>query len=117
MRAFLTLLLCFLLAFQGSWAAHAAQDPCPMGHHGDASWVAAQASGASAGDCCHDAETMAQTGKMCKTDMPCGSFAACILPLLTTQFAPLQACSVLPALTAVIASVSPSGIWRPPSLI
>lgn len=115
MRIFLALLLCFIVAFQGSLSAHAFQMPCPMNHEGGSSMLVDD-SAQAAGDCCNDVETATKTGKLCKTDSPCGSSSACVLPSFRAHIPSAQAADPVSALTALIASFDPSGVWRPPSL-
>lgn len=115
MRIFLALLLCFVVAFQGSVNAHAFQMPCPMDHDGSTS-MSVDDSAQATGDCCNDAETAAKTGKLCKTDTPCGSSSACVLPSFHEHIPSAQASHPVSALDALIATFDPSGVWRPPSL-
>ncbi|MDZ7892154.1 MAG: hypothetical protein U5L73_10415 [Rhodoferax sp.] len=116
MRILLALLLCFVVAFQGSVNAYAFQSHCPMDHAGGESAFVGE-SVQAADDCCNDAETAAKTGKLCKTDSPCSTSGACVPPMLHAHL-PLAPASqdLAPASTALIASFDPSGIWRPPSL-
>ena len=116
MRVFLALLLCFVVAFQGSVGAYAFQDDCcPMDHDVGLS-TSVDESAQAVGDCCNDAETAAKTGKHCKTDTPCGSSSHCILPLLYAYIPYAQASDPVVALTVQIVTFDPSGVWRPPSL-
>jgi len=115
MRALLVWLLCFFVAFHGSVSAHAFQMPCPMEHDGSPS-MSGDDSAQAAGDCCNDAETAANTGKLCKTDTPCGSSSACVLPSFHAYIPSAQASDPVSALTALVASFDPTGVWRPPSL-
>jgi len=115
MRVFLALLLCFIVAFQGSVGAHALPAPCPMDHDGGSS-ASVNESAQAVGDCCNDAETAAKTGKLCKTDTPCGSSSASVLPSFHAHIPSAQASHPVSALAALIATFDPSGIWRPPFL-
>jgi hypothetical protein len=115
MRVFLALLLCFIVAFQGSVSAYAFQMPCPMDHAGGQT-ASVDESAQAAEDCCNDAETASKTGKLCKTDIPCSSASACVLPSFHAHLPSAQASAPVPALTALIVSFDPSGVWRPPSL-
>ncbi|MGQ5524228.1 hypothetical protein ACUHMQ_13355 [Chitinimonas sp. PSY-7] len=115
MRVFLALFLCLIVAFQGSVSAHAFQMPCPMDHAGGQT-ASVDESAQVAGDCCNDAETAAKTGKLCKTDIPCSSASACVLPSFHVHTPSAQASAPEPALSGFIASFDPSGVWRPPSL-
>lgn len=115
MRVFLALLLCFVVAFQGSVGAHASPDSCLMDHDGSPS-MSVDASVRAAGDCCNDAETAAKTGKLCKTDTPCSSSSAGVLPSFHAYMSSTQASDPGSALTALIATFDSSGIWRPPFL-
>lgn len=115
MRFFLTILLCFIVAFQSSAVVHAFPALCPMHHGGEPSASSGEPAQAT-GDCCNDAETAAKTGKLCKTDTPCGSSSACVLPSFYTHIPLVQAANPVFALNAPITTVDPSGIWRPPSL-
>lgn len=114
MRVFWTLLLCFTLAFSGIVGAHAFPSPCPMDHDGGSS-MSVGASAQAAGDCCNDAETAAKTGKLCKADSPCASSSACVLPSFHAHVPFAQASDAVPALSALIATFGPSGVWRPPT--
>jgi hypothetical protein len=116
MRIFVALLLCFIVAFQGSASAYAFPSPCPMEHAGSQS-ASVDELAQTTGDCCNDAETAARTGKLCKTDIPCSSSGACVLPLFHPLLPSVQASEApVPALAALIASFDASGVWRPPSL-
>ncbi len=117
MRVLLTLLLCFIVAFQGGVSAQPIPYLCPI-NSGDVSSASASINETAhaVGDCCNDAETAAKTGKLCKADTPCGSFNACVFVSFRTPISSAQASSPVPALTALITSFNPSGIWRPPSL-
>jgi hypothetical protein len=115
MRVFLALLLCFIVAFQGSVGAHDLPVLCSMDHDGGP-WASVDEAAQAVGDCCNDAETAAKTGKLCKTDTPCGSSNGYVLASFHTCVSSAQAADPLPTLTAVIAKFDPSGIWRPPSL-
>jgi len=77
----------------------------------------ADETGAAAEDCCNDAETAAMTDELCKTGSQCSSSGACVLPLFHARLAlPVATATPLPALVALIPSIDPSGVWRPPSL-
>ncbi|MGQ0709408.1 MAG: hypothetical protein ACT4NV_06610 [Rhodoferax sp.] len=115
MRVFLALLLCFVFAFQGGGSVHAYPLPCPMDHGGSPSMGVDDAAQAL-GDCCNDAETAAKTGKLCKTDTPCGSSSALALGALPAPMHFASATDPAMALAVRMASTDPSGVWRPPSL-
>ena len=115
MRVFLALLLCFAIAFQGSVSAHTVQMPCPMGYDGSPS-MAVDDHVQAVGDCCNDTDTVAKTGKLCKADTPCGSLSAFAVPAFHAYIPSAQASDPVSALTALVASFDPPGVWRPPSL-
>lgn len=115
MRVFLTLLLCFVVAFQGGVSARAFPFPCPMDHVGGSS-VTKDKPTLEVGDCCNDAETVAKTGKLCKTDVPCSSSSACVLASFLAPVPSARTQVPVFALTASIATFDPSGVWRPPAL-
>jgi hypothetical protein len=110
MRPLIAFLLCFFVAFQSMANAHVLQQPCPMDQSQDVS-VAADGDG-----CCNDADTVAKTGKLCKTDVPCGSLGACVLPSFRVWLPATPASDPLPAKQTQHSSIDPSGVWRPPTL-
>ena len=115
LRRWLLLLICLALSLQAPAFARPAQGPCPM----QAEMAAmVEAGGLAAGDlheCCNDAETIAQTGKTCKS-APEYSPTTVALP-----HAPAHGAAVLlrhelppPALT-VWGADPPASPWRPPA--
>lgn len=71
---------------------------------------------ADAGDCCNDADTVAKTGKLCKSDLPCSSAGACVLPSFRVGLPTTQASDLAPAIQTLNPSFDPSSVWRPPTL-
>ncbi len=114
MRVFWTWFLCLIVAFQSSAGAHAFPTPCPMEQDGRPS-VSVQMATQAVGDCCNDAETALKTGKVCKTDTQCGSSSAFVHAIQAYR-AVAQASDSWSALTALIATLDPSSVWRPPTL-
>jgi hypothetical protein len=115
MRAIFTFLLCLCVATQGYVAAHAFQMPCPM-DKADIKSFSVDEIAVAVVDCCNDAETAAKTGKLCKTDAPCGSSSAFVFPSLQSHLPTTQASELVPVLDAMTASFDLKGVWRPPSL-
>jgi hypothetical protein len=115
MRTFVSMLICLALVFQSATHARALQPPCPMeqsGHDADLSLTA----GASQGDCCNDEDTVAKTGKLCKTGAECQSTSVC---LLVGYFSPslVVDTSAPPHFVARLDPLdSPHSVWRPPAL-
>lgn len=116
MRAVLSWLMCLVVLLHISGSVHAYPLPCPMDHGGSPSMVLDDAAQAL-GDCCNDAETAAKTGKLCKTDTPCGSSSAFVPGALPAPMDLASATDPAIALAARVASTDPSGVWRPPSLL
>lgn len=111
MRAFLALLLCCAVAFQGSANAHVFKQPCPMEQGAP---IAMDMSG-SADDCCNDADTAAKTGKLCKTGQSCSVPVVCaIASLPLPELIPAASC-LTPTARLVTASFDPPAVWRPPT--
>src|SRR5262245_38961895 len=116
MRAFVSLLVCLALAFQGVALARIVDPPCPMQQPThevafDASTQAQQ------DDSCNDAETTAKTGKACKTGAQCQSTSVC-LPLASPSGPMLRASAPQPRIEDGLAPAdSTHSVWRPPALI
>jgi hypothetical protein len=109
MRAIISFLLCFVVAFQGIASAHVLLQPCPMDQMQQVSVTA------DADDCCNDSDTVAQTGKLCKTSVPCSSVSsACLLPAPRVEFPAAPASGLAPAVHALNACVDLPCVWRPP---
>lgn len=115
MRALWVFLLCFALTFQGGAAVHALEMPCPMEHTGSPAPAVDEVAPAL-GDCCNDAQTAAQTGKLCKADTPCSSPGLCALVSLHGPMLWGNLSERRPDLAARVAAWTPPGVWRPPSL-
>lgn len=114
MRVFVTWLLCFVVALQGSVSAHAFPNPCPM-EQGLGPAVSTDGDVQAANDCCNDAETAARTGQPCKADMPCNPFGAFAVLSVHARLSPVPESGPMPAPAAPAASSDPSDVWRPPS--
>lgn len=119
MRGFLMLVICFILAFQGSVSAHAFDVPCSIGHgsmdNAGSQSASLNESVEAAENCCNDAETVARTARLCKTDVPCSSSGACFLPCFNAHTISARSSDPLSVLTVMISRAVPSGVWRPPS--
>ncbi len=115
MRSLVALLLCFILAFQGSAMAHGLRNSCPMKHDAMAS-VAVDGLVQAVPDCCNDPGTAAKTGKSCKTEIPCCASGACILPSSDVSISHAPTSDSVPSPKPRIASSALAAVWRPPSL-
>jgi hypothetical protein len=107
------LVVCFALALQGAAQASVVEKPCPMQKAGH---VDATHTANTAHDCCNDADTMAKTGKACKTGQACPAAGAWLM-------SPLGLCSFLPTAVPLVSShepfalfIDPGSRWRPPAL-
>jgi hypothetical protein len=121
MRAFFYFLLSVVVAFQGIANAHILQQPCPMEHMQAASVMADADVDADAyayaDDCCNDAATAAQTGKLCKTSAPCSSVSnACMLPSARAKLPAVQGGNLAPVVQPHNTSFTSPSVWRPPLL-
>lgn len=114
MRVFFALILCFLVAIQGSVSAHAFQAPCPMGHAPDIPMSADAATDPDSG-CCRDAETAAKTGKLCKTDASCSHASVGFFSSINANLPTARAASPTCTLNERIDEIDPPDVWRPPS--
>ena len=114
MRAYLILLLCFIVAFQVSGNVRALELPCPMNHAGGQTDAVSE-SVHMARDCCNDAETAAKTGKLCKAEIPCSGSSAGLPPSRHEPQSTAQVSDLVSALTTQITPFNPADIWRPPS--
>lgn len=111
MRAYLALMLCFMIAFQGVANANVFKQPCPMQQGME--HMASDAT-VGAGSCCNDADTAAKTGKLCKTGQECSLSTSAIMSLQTTLLDPMSSPQVVTTLFMTPA-LHPSAVWRPPS--
>ena len=114
MKRLLLLTLCLLLPFQGFAALVAFEPPCPMamsaGSDAEAVSVDAMAS-----DCCNDADTVAQTGELCKSGQECSSGGPGLLfPPMMQAVAPVAA-ERFTLLSLFIPRLFLDGLWRPPT--
>lgn len=78
--------------------------------------VVAMAAMAADDDCCNDADTVAKTGKLCKTGQECSAGGiGLIASFRTASFTPEHPLRIdSPA--RPIFDAAPAGIWRPPTL-
>lgn len=114
MRVFCLLVLCLTIGLQSPVQARAAKSPCPMEQSGSA--VVAVDSMPMQDDCCNDAETVARTGKLCKTGMECQSLSPCLLVSPSYGLAVQRASQPLRIAERVHPADSPASVWRPPAL-
>ncbi|WP_445398296.1 hypothetical protein [Zobellella sp. An-6] len=112
-RTFLALIITFFVAFQGIAAPRVAMLPCPMEHEQPASPMAMSAEDHH---CCNDADTQADTGEPCKTDMPCGSSGSCLFAPVNLTASPPPATEPAGHPLLQLRSREPSSVWRPPSI-
>lgn len=113
MRALLALLLCLAVAFQGIASAYAFKHPCPMEQDGQAMMMDAMNGN---GDCCNDADTVAKTGKLCKSGQPGNlTFSWTVKSFQAPLQIPVSSCLVATA-GFVPLSADPSAVWRPPTI-
>ena len=109
MRTVAVFLLCLFIALQGNAKVHEFQKPCPMEHKAGSDFSE------KTGDCCNDAETVAKTGKLCKTVDTCSSSGASLC-----LSSPLGRCipqrfDLTPQIQSQHASADLLGVWRPPT--
>lgn len=116
MRTLLVFLLHFIVIFQGSVNAYAFKMPCPMDHDASLLLMSVDDTAQAVEGCCNDAQTAVKTGKLCKTDTPCGSSGVYVVPLFHAHLPSVQTSDPVPMLIALFLSFDPFGIWRPPSL-
>lgn len=110
-RLFLLLILCLAIPLQGFAAAVAFEPPCPMEMTSDGDTAAVSAMH----DCCNDADTVAKTGKACKTGQKCpsgGQYLA--FPPVMHSFTS-SASDRLSLIAPFPHAFTPSGVWRPPT--
>jgi len=113
MRALVSLLLGFTVAFQSIAVAHVFKPPCPMERGTQEVTLGGLAATA---DCCNDADMQAKTGKPCKAGQACNLSNAWAV---TSLQAPMQVAAsfrVVPAAVLIMPPFDPSGVWRPPTL-
>lgn len=122
MRTLFCFLLCFFVAFHGLAVPYSPQEPCPMMASANASSFDADSSvensdkAGAAADCCHDAKTMAMTGKVCKSDTSCSTATVCLL-FTAFDYAALKPTEPVLAGSDMALSRTPSAHWRPPSIL
>lgn len=119
MRTLLILITCLSLLFQPVASAHVAQKKCPMMQDSALQMQMmssiVQADASDEHDCCNDAETAAKTEQLCKTDMPCGSASAYVVPSLNVGIFFVPMVTPESVSKTLISTFDPAGIWRPPS--
>lgn len=112
MRTLLLLILCLAIPLQGFAAMVALEPPCPMEATAAGSM---DASDSMAHDCCNDADTVAKTGKLCKMGQECPSGGQYLLfPPVVLAVAPVTV-DRFSLITHFIPTLSPAGLWRPPT--
>jgi hypothetical protein len=117
LRRLVIVLFCLALPLQGVAAAFAANAACPDEAMMTEQLVAGELSVDDLHDCCNDVETIARTGKPCKTGQQCHVPAGSVVPDVphVTHVPPAHAVADLGA-SAPPASVF-AAPWRPPAPI
>lgn len=110
----ISIILCLILALQSNLYAFA-ESACPMDNR---STVVSDDDTEQkvADNCCNDAETAAQTGQLCKPDVPCSVSGLYFVPSLSLFVPPMKNTS-----QPLTYSLSPepsffATVWRPPQV-
>ena len=111
----MSILFSLALVFQGATHARAAQPPCPMEQSGEVAHVD-ETAGNSQGDCCNDADTVAKTGKLCKTGAECQAASAGLVVAYAYSFVVADSATPPRFVERLDLIRIPSSVWRPPAL-
>lgn len=118
-RLFLLMLLCFAVPIQGIAEVHVLSAPCPMeqsDHMAQMQMVDMDTQDMANHDCCNDIETVAKTGKMCKTGQDCPVSALYPASLAISLSVVMAPATLHPSLVLSVRSFDASSVWRPPAL-
>lgn len=105
-------LLIFALPLQGIASVIEFKIPCPAETFGSVAM--------DAGDkhsCCNDADTVAKTGKLCKTQQNCQTSTLGFIELTQPLFAEAIGRKIPLFFDQLSQSFDPSASWRPPNLV
>lgn len=114
MRVLCLIVLCLSIGLQSPAHARPAKAPCPMEQSESA--TAVDDPMPMQHDCCNDAETVAKTGKLCKTAMECQSSSPCLLVSPAHGYVSKFAAHAPRSAERVRPADSPTSVWRPPAL-
>lgn len=118
LRPFLLMLLCLVAPLQGIADVHLLSAPCPMEQSDRMAQMQMADMDTQAmadHDCCNDVETVAKTGKICKTGQDCpvsALYPASLAISLSVMVAPT---TLHPSLVLSVRSFDASSVWRPPA--
>jgi hypothetical protein len=115
-RLILIFSLCIAVPFQGIAGTLPVSAPCPMmqGNVDTMMHSMADMNNAAQHDCCNDADTLAKTGKLCKTGQECPS-SSVYLPEPFLAIAPsFSASSPSFSRDTLAITRNTSLVWRPP---
>jgi hypothetical protein len=117
-RLFLLMLLCLAVPLQGIAGMRMLSAPCPMesGHMAQMQIADMDQQAMADHDCCNDAETVAKTGKMCKTGQDCQVSVLYPASRVSSLSLPVAPATQYLSLVLPVRSFDASSVWRPPAL-
>ena len=125
-RWFLVFLLSVAIPFQGVVGLAVAETPCPMSAVMKQSMMKqsmmakinspqASTTEKTTHRCCNDADTIAKTGKLCKSGQECQSSSLCPIVQPEPHVVSFPRTELLTSLNSLTLSFTPPAVWRPPA--
>jgi hypothetical protein len=115
-RIILIIALCIAVPFQAVAGTLLVSAPCPMMQDQSDTMMQhmADMNNAAQHDCCNDADTVAKTGKLCKTGQECPSSSVYLPEPFLAMAAAFAVSKPIFSRNTLIISRNSALVWRPP---